>query len=187
MDNLNTHARWLGVAVIATIVVIFIFEPYYLSRTENPDIKIMTSDVLISGRSFKNQDSKALHLKYGCKFWRYQEKALDLHIKEKEFSILLSTEAKEKATEFLTNYAEIKSKLESKHSADQKAGEVGFLTTIRQTEMRSLERDLETNKASLEYLPMQIEKAIIDKTKLEVDKKIVISMANECAVDLKLK
>ncbi len=75
----------------------------------------MTSDVLISGRSFKDQKSKELHSEYGCKFWKYQEQAIESAIKDNDSQIQTNTDAKEKATKFIKSYAEMKSELELKH------------------------------------------------------------------------
>ena len=64
----------------------------------------MTSEVLISGKSFKDQNSKELLSKYGCNFWQYQEQALNLEIKVAEFLIQNNMEAKERAAEFIKNW-----------------------------------------------------------------------------------
>jgi hypothetical protein len=181
MNTSVTFLRWSGILAVMALGWIFLFRPHYLGLVENPDIKIMTSEVLISGRSFKDQKSKDLHSEYGCRFWQYQEQALDSEIKSAEFLIQVNTDAKDKANEFIKNYPEMKSELESKHLADKKTGEVKFFSTLRLSQMKSLERNLEENKKELEQLPALIEQATKDKIKLEADKEIAISMAKQCA------
>ena len=182
MNNPVKFLRYPGiVAAIAFVAFgVSLFRPHYFGLAENPDIKIMTSDVLISGRSFKDQKSKELHSQYGCKFWEYQEQAFDSAIKINDLLIEINRDAKEKATEFIKNYAEMKSEMESKHLADKKTGEYKILTNIRQSEMKSLERNLEKNKKELEYIPPLLEGLTTTKIELEADKGIVISMASKC-------
>ena len=186
MSNLYTFLRWFGIIAAVAFVGLFLFRPHYLGLAENPDIKTMTSDVLISGRSFKDQKSKELHSEYGCKFWKYQEQAIESAIKDNDSQIQTNTDAKEKATKFIKSYAEIKSEMESKHLADKKMGENKILTTIRQAEIKSLERDLEKNKKELEYWQPLFEnlKNTI-KIELEADKQIVISIASQCETQSK--
>ena len=92
----------------------------------------------------------------------------------------INIDAKEKATTFIKSYAEMKSELESKHLANKKTDEHKFLTTIRQGEIKSLERDLEKNKKELEYIPPLLEGLTTSKIELEADKGLVISMASKC-------
>jgi hypothetical protein len=181
MSNLYTFLRWFGIIAAVAFVGLFLFRPHYLGLAENPDIKTMTSDVLISGRSFKDQKSKELHSEYGCKFWKYQEQAIESAIKNNDSQIQTNTDAKEKATKFIKSYAEMKSELELKHLANKKTDEHKFLTTIRQGEIKSLERDLEKNKKELEYWqPLFENLKNTKKIELEADKQIVISMASKC-------
>jgi hypothetical protein len=180
MNSSVTFLRWSGLLAVIALAWVFLFRPHYLGLAENPDIKIMTSEVLISGRSFKDQKSKDLHSEHGCKFWKFQEQALDSEIKSAEFLIQINTDAKNKANEFIKNYPEMKSELESKHLTDKKTGEVKFFTTLRVSQMKSLERNLEKNKKELEQLPALIEQATSDKINLEADKEIAISMAKQC-------
>ena len=59
MNNPVKFLRYPGiVAAIAFVAFgVSLFRPHYFGLAENPDIKIMTSDVLISGGSFKDQRS----------------------------------------------------------------------------------------------------------------------------------
>lgn len=180
MNKSITFLRWSGIVVVIAALWVYFFRPHYLGITEHPDIKKMTSEVLISGKSFKDQNSKELLSKYGCNFWQYQEQALNVEIKVAEFLIQNNMEAKERAAEFIKNYAEIKSEMELKHLADRKTGEYKILTTKRQLEMRSLEGNLEKYKNEFENLPQLLENLTDHKNKLEVDKAIVISMASQC-------
>jgi hypothetical protein len=180
MNNPITFLRWSGILAVVALVGIFLYRPHYLGLAENPDIRIMTDDVLISGKSFKDQKSKELHAEYGCKFWKYQEQALDSAIKRNDLLMQINIDAKEKATTFIKSYAEMKSELESKHLANKKTDEHKFLTTIRQGEIKSLERDLEKNKKELEYIPPLLEGLTTSKIELEVDKVIVFDMASQC-------
>ena len=182
MTNPVKFLRYPGiVAAIAFVALgVSLFRPHYFGLAENPDIKIMTSDVLISGGSLKDQKSKELHLEYGCKFWKYQEQALDSAIKRNDLLMQINIDSKEKATTFIKSYAEMKSELESKHLANKKTDEHKFLTTIRQGEIKSLERDLEKNKKELEYIPPLLEGLTTSKIELEADKGLVISMASKC-------
>jgi hypothetical protein len=180
MNNSVTFLRWSGIVAAVSLVGIFLSRPHYLGLAENPDIRIMTSDVLISGRSFKDQKSKELHSEYGCKFWKYQEQALDNAIKNNDLLIQINSDTKEKATAFIKSYGEMKSELESKHLANKKTDEHKFLTTVRQGEIKSLERNLEKNKKELEYIPPLLDGLTNTKIALEADKEIVISMASTC-------
>ena len=92
----------------------------------------------------------------------------------------INIDAKEKATAFIKSYAEMKSELESKHLANKKTDEHKFLTTIRQGEIKSLERDLEKNKKELEYIPPLLEGLTTSKIELEADKVILFDMDSQC-------
>ena len=186
MNNSITFLRWFGIITAVAFVGLFLFRPHYLGLAENPDIKTMTSDVLISGRSFKDQKSKELRSEYGCKFWKYQEQAIESAIKDNDSQIQTNTDAKEKAIAFIKNYAEMKSELESKHLANKKTDEHKILSTIRQGEIKSLERDLEKNKKELEYWqPLFENLKNTRKIELEADKQIVISIASQCETQSK--
>jgi hypothetical protein len=180
MNKSITFLRWSVIVVVIAVVGVYFFRPHYLGITEYPDIKKMTSEVLISGKSFKDQKSKELLSKYGCNFWQYQEQALNLELKAAEFLIQNNMEAKEIAAEFIKNYEEMKSEIESKHLADKKTGDYKILTTKRQLEIRSLEKNLEKYKNELVTLPQLLKNLIEGKNKLEVDKEIVISMSSQC-------
>ena len=92
----------------------------------------------------------------------------------------INIDAKEKATAFIKSYAEMKSELETKHLANKKTDEHKFLTTIRQGEIKSLERDLEKNKKELEYIPPLLEGLTTSKIELEADKVILFDMDSQC-------
>ena len=92
----------------------------------------------------------------------------------------INIDAKEKATAFIKSYAEMKSELKSKHLANKKTDEHKFLTTIRQGEIKSLERDLEKNKKELEYIPPLLEGLTTSKIELEADKVILFDMDSQC-------
>ena len=92
----------------------------------------------------------------------------------------INIDAKEKATAFIKSYAEMKSELESKHLANKKTDEHKFLTTIRQGEIKSLERDLEKNKKELEYIPPLLEGLTTSKIELEADTVILFDMDSQC-------
>jgi hypothetical protein len=180
MRNLYSIPHWIGVLAIAAFVVIFLSHPHLVGIGENPDIKTMTSDVLISGRYFKDQKSKDLHSKYGCKFWKYQEQALDKNIKYEEISISTYAEIREDELKFMKNYPEKRSKLESKLETEKKPNETVSDTMRRYTEISALDNRLKKSEAKLELFSKLIQEEKISINKLLADKEIVIGMISQC-------
>jgi hypothetical protein len=180
MHNLYSTLHWIGVLAIASLVVIFLSYPHLIGIGEHPDIKTMTNDVLISDRNFKDKRSKDLHSKYGCKFWKYQEQALNKNIQNEELSIDIYAEVTEDTLKFLENYPESRSKLESKFETEKKPNETVFDISRRYSEINAIDRKLKESEKTLALFSELIQVKNITTSKLMADKEIVIGMKNQC-------
>jgi hypothetical protein len=183
MSKFYMYIHWVGVIIIAALALMFVFKPHYLGIAENPNIKLMRHEILILGRTFKDERAKELQFTHGCNFWTYQLQAFDTNLKIREFLIATNMQAKEDSMRFIKNYATTKTSLISKHEALSKPGELALLKFARQLEVESLDRDLETHNKYINYLPALIENGNADKAKLQTDRAIVISMIILCEAE----
>ena len=102
--------HWLGVLLIASFTLIFVFKPYLFGLTEHPEIRQTKKVLMIDSEGMPLSDWAHLEKKYGCKFWVNQARRMSFHKESVEINrdLLLHSE------DFLRNYKENKETLERK-------------------------------------------------------------------------
>jgi len=102
--------HWLGVILIASLTLIFVFKPYLLGFTEHPEIRQTKNILMVDREGIPLNDWLHLEKKYGCKFWNNQTKLMSFY---KE-SFEINRDSRRNSEEFLRNYKESRDALERK-------------------------------------------------------------------------
>jgi hypothetical protein len=102
--------HWLGVILIASLTLIFVFKPYLLGFTEHPEIRQTKNILMVDREGIPLNDWLHLEKKYGCKFWNNQIRLMSFY---KE-SFEINRNSRRNSEEFLSNYKESRDALERK-------------------------------------------------------------------------
>lgn len=102
--------HWLGVILIASLTLIFVFKPYLFGLTEHPEIRQTKKVLMIDPEGIPLSDWAHLEKKYGCIFWVNQARRMSFHKESVEINrdLLLHSE------DILRNYKQNKETLERK-------------------------------------------------------------------------
>lgn len=100
--------HWLGVILIASLTLIFVFKPYLLGFTEHPEIRQTKNILMVDREGIPLNDWLHLEKKYGCKFWNNQTRLMSFY----KLSVEINRDLRRDSEEFLSNYKEKKEEVE---------------------------------------------------------------------------
>jgi hypothetical protein len=172
-----TH--WLGVILIASFTVIFVFKPYLLGFAEHPEIRQIKNILMVDLEGSPLNDWLHLERKYGCKFWNNQGKLMSFY----NNSIEMNRDSHRNSEEFLKNHKENRDTLERKieqldgrTSSDKEILIAKLLKSGLKGELRELEKERSLN---LEFI------AIYEKMNPKDQEKFILATSIETAIRTK--